>query len=160
MRWPAAISLSLAAVVFQILAGHLYRFGGAAPSFVAIVVVHVALVASPRAALVAAAVGGALTDSLSLDPWGCHLLGSLLAAHSVRRGRETGWADSLPTRALLGALAFALALAIPDGVAWLLESRRPVPELLVAGWLLTLVFAVPVRVVLSTFVAAEPRGGR
>lgn len=111
------LALIALAIVYQMVALPFYRIGSAGPDFVLVAVGYLALYGRGAAPLMLAAVTGLLVDGMSLEPWGVHALGYVVAAGILRTARRGGWgASSLGRMGWVGT-AVAVAFLLRIGIA-------------------------------------------
>jgi rod shape-determining protein MreD len=97
------------AIVYQTVALPLYQIGAAGPDFVLVAVGYPAMYGGGAAPIVLATMTGLLVDALSLEPWGAHALGYVVAAGILQVARRGGWGASALGR--LGWVSTAVAVA-------------------------------------------------
>jgi rod shape-determining protein MreD len=138
-----AILLTLLAVMLQTLAVPLYSLREVVPRLVFLIVSYATLFCSRREAVTTAVAAGVVVDTLSLNPWGIHLAGLLLADHFLSLGRAAGWADHVLPRTLLLTAVAVLFFSLDAALVWTLGDVVPRVDLYALSMAYTVLLSLP-----------------
>jgi rod shape-determining protein MreD len=133
--------LLAATLLWQLVALPVYALGSwgtVAPNFVLLVLLYLALQDRSHRVVIAALLIGAVTETLSLDPWGAHTLGYFFAVWLLRASLVESWADRRLPRLVLVAIGVTTAVSVRLCVLWLAAPDLETPA--VGRWAVELVY--------------------
>ena len=119
MKTGPAVLLVVLAILFQALAGSLYRVGNVVPDFPFLALIYLAFFSPPRALLLLTAGTAVAIDLLSLDPLGTRLCGYVPALWLLNRMRRSFATESHGLRVALTLCAALLCFVLEGAyLAW------------------------------------------
>ena len=129
---------------FQAVSGPAYAIYGIRPDFIVLSIATIGILLPPPAVYVSAFFAGTLLDALSPGMAGHHMMGFLLSALLMARGRRMGIGATAKGKTLIAGAGILTASAVPQVARGVLEGPELGSALVItATFAYTALFAYP-----------------